>query len=226
MKILEVTNLTKYYGKDKTLVKAVDNVSFYVKRGDFVAIVGPSGGGKSTLMHLLGGLDRPDKGKVIIDGVDIYSLKGDKLTVFRRQNIGFIYQFYNLIPVLTVRENIMLPAVLDGKKIDFDYFNDLVKTLNIENRLNYLPNEISGGQQQRTSIGRALINRPKILFADEPTGNLDSGSKKTVMKLLKYFNEIHGQTIIMVTHDMSLAREAKRIMTFSDGKIRRKRAFK
>ena len=226
MKILEVFNLTKYYGKDKTLVKAVDNVSFYVNKGDFIAIVGPSGGGKSTLMHLLGGLDKPDKGKVIIDGEDIYNLKGDKLTVFRRQNIGFIYQFYNLIPVLTVRENIMLPAVLDGKKLDIDYFNDLVKTLNLENRLNYLPNEISGGQQQRTSIGRALINRPKILFADEPTGNLDSRSKKAVMKLLKYYNEIHGQTIIMVTHDMCLARQAKRIMTFSDGKIRSKRACK
>lgn len=226
MKILEVTNLTKYYGKDKALVKAVDNVSFYVNKGDFIAIVGPSGGGKSTLMHLLGGLDKPDKGKVIINGVDIYNLKGDKLTVFRRQNIGFIYQFYNLIPVLTVRENIMLPAVLDSKTLDIDYFNDLVKTLNLEKRLNYLPNEISGGQQQRTSIGRALINRPKILFADEPTGNLDSRSKKTVMKLLKYYNEVHGQTIIMVTHDMSLAREAKRIMTFSDGKIRGKRAFK
>ena len=226
MKILKVKNLTKYYGSEDSLVKAVDNVSFCVNKGDFVAIVGPSGGGKSTLLHLLGGLDKPDSGSVIIDGVDIYDLKEDKLTIYRRQNIGFIYQFYNLIPVLTVRENIMLPAVLDDRKLDIDYFDDLVKVLKLENRLSYLPNEISGGQQQRTSIGRALINKPKILFADEPTGNLDSKSKKNVMRLLKYFNEVHGQTIIMVTHDMSLARETKRIITFTDGRIRSRRAFK
>ncbi len=219
MEVLNVLNLTKQYGSDDNLVKAVDDVSFKINKGEFVAIVGPSGGGKSTLIHLLGGVDRPDGGKVLIDGEDLYSLKGDNLTVFRRKNIGIIYQFYNLIPVLTVKENIILPAVLDGRQVLDDYLNELVKTLNLNNKLSYLPNEISGGQQQRTAIGRALINHPKLLLADEPTGNLDSKNTKMVMKLLKYYNETYGQTIIMVTHDLKLAKQASRIITFEDGRI-------
>ena len=220
MKILEADNIVKYYGKKDNLVKAVDNVSLKVKEGDFVIIVGPSGGGKSTLLNLLSGLDRPDSGKVYINGEDIYKLKNDKLTKFRRKNIGFVYQFYNLIPVLTVKENIILPSLLENKNYDEKHFESLIKNLKLEDRFNHLPNEISGGQQQRTSIGRALINKPAILFADEPTGNLDSKSKKSIMRLLKLYNEKYNQTIIMVTHDMELAKMVKRIIVFSDGKIK------
>jgi len=227
MKVLEVYNLVKYYGKKDNLVKAVDNVSFKVKEGDFVIILGPSGGGKSTLLNLLSGLDMPDSGKVYINGEDIYKLKSDKLTKFRRKNIGFVYQFYNLIPVLTVKENIILPSLLENKGYDENHFENLIKNLSLQDRLNHLPNEISGGQQQRTSIARALINKPVILFADEPTGNLDSRSKKNIMKLLKLYNEKYRQTIIMVTHDMEIAKLAKRIIVFSDGKIKEeKRACK
>ena len=220
MKILEVSNLAKYYGKNENQVRAVYDVSLKVKEGDFIAIVGPSGSGKSTLLNLLAGLDRPDGGKVYINGEDIYKLSEKKLTKFRRKNIGFVYQFYNLIPVLTVKENIVLPALLENQKYDKKYFNNLIKTLNLKDRLEHLPNEISGGQQQRASIGRALINKPKILFADEPTGNLDTRSKKSVMNLLKYYNKKYNQTIIIVTHDMSIARYANRIIVFKDGKIK------
>lgn len=227
MRILEVNNLIKHYGKKDNLVRAVDNVSFSVDEGDFVAIVGSSGSGKSTLLNLISGLDRADGGKVYIDGEDIYKLKDDKLTKFRRKNIGFVYQFYNLIPVLTIKENIILPALLENRSYDKKYFRKLINTLNLKDRLNHLPNEVSGGQQQRASIGRALINKPKILFADEPTGNLDSNSKRSVMKLLKYYNAKFNQTIIMVTHDMKLAKMAKRIIVFEDGKIKEeKRAGK
>lgn len=227
MRILEVNNLIKHYGKKDNLVRAVDNVSFSVDEGDFVAVVGSSGSGKSTLLNLISGLDRADGGKVYIDGEDIYKLKDDKLTKFRRKNIGFVYQFYNLIPVLTIKENIILPALLENRSYDKKYFRKLINTLNLKDRLNHLPNEVSGGQQQRASIGRALINKPKILFADEPTGNLDSNSKRSVMKLLKYYNAKFNQTIIMVTHDMKLAKMAKRIIVFEDGKIKEeKRAGK
>ena len=220
MEILEANNLTKYYGKKENKTKAVDNVNIKVKEGEFIAIIGPSGSGKSTLLNLLAGLDYPTSGKVYLSGENIYKFKDSKLTKFRRKNIGFVYQFYNLIPVLTVKENIILPALLENKKYDKKHFNNLIKILNLKERLNHLPNEISGGQQQRASIARALINKPKILFADEPTGNLDSKNKKNIMKLLKYYNEKYKQTIIIVTHDMSLAKNAKRIIVFKDGKIK------
>ena len=221
MEILEVCNLSKSYGINESLIKAVDNVSFKVKEGDFIAIVGPSGQGKSTLLHLLSGLDRPNSGKVYIDGVDIYNLKDNKLTKFRRKNLGFIYQFYNLIPVLTVKENIILPALLESGRYDKKLFNKLISVLNLKLRLNHLPNEISGGQQQKASIGRALINKPRILFADEPTGNLDNKSKNNVINMLKYFNIKYNQTIIMVTHDMKIAKTAKKIFVFEEGKVKR-----
>ncbi len=219
MQILKVTNLSKTYGKGSNQIKAVDNVSFTVQSGEFIAITGPSGSGKSTLLHLLGGVDTPSTGQIILDNQNLLALKGDKKTNFVRQNIGFIFQFYNLIPVLTVKENILLPAALAGCKIDSAYLNSLIETLGLKNHLNHLPNELSGGQQQRTAIGRALINNPKIIFADEPTGNLDSRNRRQVINLLKYYNEIHGQTIIMVTHDHDLAQEATRIIHYEDGKI-------
>lgn len=221
MEILEICNLVKHYGENESLVKAVDNVNLKIKEGDFIAIVGSSGQGKSTFLHLVSGLDKPDSGKVYIAGVDIYKLNDNRLTKFRRKNIGFIYQFYNLIPVLTVKENIILPALLENNKYDKKHFDNLISILNLKERLNYLPNELSGGQQQRASIGRALINKPRILFADEPTGNLDVRSKKSVMKLLKYYNQKYNQTIIIVTHDMLMAKEAKKIIYFEDGKIKR-----
>ena len=224
MEILEICNLTKIYDDKETLIKAVDNVSLKVKEGDFIAVVGPSGQGKSTLLHLLSGLDRPNQGKVYINGEDIYKLNEKKLTEFRRKNIGFVYQFYNLIPVLTVKENIILPALLENNRYDKRYFNKLINILNLKERLNHLPNEISGGQQQRAAIGRALINKPKILFLDEPTGNLDSKSKQSVINLLKYYNQKYNQTIIMVTHDMQVAKKAKRIIFFEDGKIKRRKS--
>lgn len=220
MELLKVENLTKHYGKKESLIFATDNVSFNVNQGEFVAIVGQSGSGKSTLLNLLSGLDKPDSGRVYINGEDIYKLKDDELIKYRRKNIGFVYQFYNLIPVLTIKENIILPSLLENKKYDEEYFNNLIKILNLKERINHLPNEVSGGQQQRASIGRALINKPKILFADEPTGNLDSKSKRNVIDLLKQYNQQYNQTIIMVTHDMTLAKKADRIIVFEDGKIK------
>ncbi|MBR3362310.1 MAG: ABC transporter ATP-binding protein [Bacilli bacterium] len=220
MIILETNNLTKYYGKNENKIKAVDNINLKIKQGEFVAIIGPSGSGKSTLLSLLAGLDRPSRGKVYIDSEDIYELKDNKLTKFRLKNIGFVYQFYNLIPVLTIKENIILPSLLEKQNYSKQHFNNLIKTLNLKERLNYLPNEISGGQQQRASIARALINKPKILFADEPTGNLDTKNKTKVMKLLKTYNEKYNQTIIIVTHDMSLAKMTKKIIVLEDGKIK------
>ena len=219
MEILKVENLCKQYGKGENKVTALDNVSFTVNKGEFVAIVGASGSGKSTLLHLIGGVDRPTSGKVFIDGKDIYKFNDDELAIFRRRQVGLIYQFYNLIPILNVKENITLPILLDGKKVDEVYLNELVDTLGLSKRVNHLPNELSGGEQQRVSIGRALMNRPSILLADEPTGNLDSKNSKEIVDLLRLSNKKYKQTIIMITHDQGLALNADRIITIKDGKI-------
>lgn len=219
MEILKVENLTKIYGKDSTRVTALDHVSFKVEKGEFVAIVGASGSGKSTLLHLIGGVDRPTEGKVFIGGKDIYSFDDDKLAIFRRRQVGLIYQFYNLIPILNVKENITLPLDLDNKNVDKKELNELIRLLGLENRTNHLPNELSGGQQQRTSIGRALITRPAIILADEPTGNLDSKSSDEIVELLKKSNKEYKQTIIMITHNLEIAKCADRIIKIEDGKI-------
>ena len=219
MEILKVENLTKVYGKGTTKVVALDNVSFTVEKGEFVAIVGASGSGKSTLLHLIGGVDRPTSGKVFIDGKDIFSFDDDKLAIFRRRQVGLIYQFYNLIPILNVEENIALPLSLDNRKVDRIELNNMLNLLGLANRKNHLPNELSGGQQQRTSIGRALITNPTIILADEPTGNLDSKSSDEIVALLKKSNKELKQTIIMITHNMEIASVADRIIKIEDGKI-------
>ena len=219
MEILKVENLVKQYGKGDTMVKAVDNISFTVEKGEFVAIVGSIGSGKSTLLHIIGGVDRPTSGKVYVDGEDVFKLNENNLAIFRRRQVGLIYQFYNLIPILNVKENITLPILLDGKKVDEVYLNELVDTLGLSKRVNHLPNELSGGEQQRVSIGRALMNRPSILLADEPTGNLDSKNSKEIVDLLRLSNKKYKQTIIMITHDQGLALNADRIITIKDGKI-------
>lgn len=219
MEILKVENLVKTYGKGETKINAVDNVSFTVNKGEFVAIVGASGSGKSTLLHLIGGVDRPTSGKVYIDGKDIYSLNNDNLAIFRRRQIGLIYQFYNLIPILNVEENITLPCDLDGTTVDKQRLQDLLKTLGLENRKTHLPNQLSGGQQQRVSIGRTMINNPSIMLADEPTGNLDSKASEEIISLLKLSNKKFNQTVIIVTHDLEIAKEAERVITIEDGKI-------
>lgn len=219
MEILRVENLTKIYGKGENEVIALNNVSFSVNKGEFVAIVGASGSGKSTLLHLMGGVDRPTSGKVFIDDKDIYSFNDDKLAIFRRRQVGLIYQFYNLIPILNVEENITLPLALDNRKVDPEVLNDLLKRLGLENRRNHLPNQLSGGQQQRTSIGRALITNPSIILADEPTGNLDSKASDEIVEILKRSNKELNQTIIMITHNMEIAKECDRIIKIEDGKI-------
>lgn len=219
MEILKVENLTKIYGKDSTKVVALDHVSFSVEKGEFVAIVGASGSGKSTLLHLIGGVDRPTSGKVFIDGKDIFNFNDDKLAIFRRRQVGLIYQFYNLIPILNVEENITLPLSLDNREIDKEKLNDMLKLLGLQNRRMHLPNELSGGQQQRISIGRALITNPTIILADEPTGNLDSKSSDEIVALLKKSNKELNQTIIMITHNMEIAKVADRIIKIEDGKI-------
>lgn len=219
MEILRVENLVKTYGSGDNEIYAVDHVSFSVEKGEFLAIIGASGSGKSTLLHLLGGVDRPTSGKVFIEGKDIYSMNNDKLAIFRRRQVGLIYQFYNLIPVLNVVENMTLPCDLDGKKIEDSYLQELLKTLGLEKRKEHLPNELSGGQQQRVSIGRALMNRPAILLADEPTGNLDSKASEEIMSLLHLSNQKYNQTVIVITHDLEIAKEADRIITIDDGKI-------
>lgn len=219
MKILEVTNLCKTYGKGDTMVKALDNVSFSVEKGEFVAIIGPSGSGKSTLLHILGGVDVPTSGSVVINQTDISNLDETALAIFRRRQIGLIYQFYNLIPILTVQENLTLPLLLDGRKPDKKQINTLVKRLGLENRLDHLPNQLSGGQQQRVSIGRALVNNPALMLADEPTGNLDSENSKEIISLLRQFNKEFNQTVIIITHDEKIANSADRVITIEDGKI-------
>lgn len=219
MSLLEVKNLTKVYGEKSTLVKALDDVSFNVNEGEFVAIVGSSGSGKSTLLHILGAVDRPTSGSVFVGDVNVFKQKDEDLAVFRRRKVGLIYQFYNLVPILNVRKNMTLPILLDGKKPDEKYLNELILLLGLSKRINHLPNELSGGQQQRVSIGRALMAKPDIIMADEPTGNLDSKASMEIMNLLKLSNEKYNQTIIMITHDMELAKNAGRIITLEDGKI-------
>ena len=219
MEILKVENLNKTYGKGENQVKGVDNISFSVEKGEFVAIIGASGSGKSTLLHLIGGVDRPTSGKVYIDGKDIYTLNDDNLAIFRRRQVGLIYQFYNLIPVLNVSENITLPTKLDGRKVNEAKLNDLLKTLGLEKRRNNLPNQLSGGQQQRVSIGRAMMNEPALMLADEPTGNLDSKASEEIISLLRLSNKKYNQTVIIITHDEKIALEADRIITIDDGRI-------
>ena len=219
MEILKVQNLTKIYGKDMAKVTALDNVSFSVEKGEFVAIVGASGSGKSTLLHIIGGVDRPTSGKVYIDGKDIFGFNDDKLAIFRRRQVGLIYQFYNLIPILNVEENITLPLALDNREVDKQKLDEMIKLLGLENRKTHLPNELSGGQQQKASIGRALITSPTIILADEPTGNLDSKSSDEIVALLKKSNKEFKQTIIMITHNMEIAKCADRIIKIEDGKL-------
>ena len=219
MEILKVENLTKTYGSGENLVHAVDDVSFSVEKGEFVAIVGPSGSGKSTLLHLIGGVDRPTSGKIFVDGNDISKMNDDKLAVFRRRQVGIVYQFYNLIPILTVEENITLPCDLDGRGVDRERLEMILDSFGLRARRKHLPNQLSGGQQQRTSIARALINNPSLVLADEPTGNLDSKSSEEVMSMLKMCNQSYGQTVIMITHNLDIAKQADRIITISDGKI-------
>lgn len=219
MEIVKVENLKKYYGNGSNQVKALDNVSFKIDKGEFIAVIGASGSGKSTLLHLLGGLDRPSDGKVIVQDNDIYNLNDDKLSIFRRRSIGFIFQFFNLVPVLDIEENIALPMLLDGESVDNEYLNEIIKTLGLEERKNNLPSELSGGQQQRVSIARALINKPALILADEPTGNLDSKTSKDVIELLKSTTKKYNQTLVVITHDESIAKQADRVIKISDGKI-------
>lgn len=219
MKILEVKNISKVYGKGDNILKALDNVSFSVNQGEFIAIIGASGSGKSTLLHILGGVDYPTMGKVFIKDKDIYSLNENDLAMFRRREIGLIYQFYNLIPVLNVKENITLPILLDHQKVDIESLDQLIHTLGLQTRLEHLPNQLSGGQQQRVSIARALINQPAIVLADEPTGNLDSKNSQEIISLLKRANKSYNQTIIVITHDPEIAKQASRVITIKDGKI-------
>ena len=221
MEIMRVENLTKVYGKGENEVRALDGVSFSVEKGAFVAVIGPSGSGKSTLLHILGGVDRPTGGKVFMDGKDMYAQNEEQLAIFRRRQVGLIYQFYNLIPVLNVTENITLPVLMDGQKVNQNRLAELMTTLNLTGRENHLPNQLSGGQQQRVSIGRALMNAPAVVLADEPTGNLDSKSSREIVELLKVSNEKYGQTLLVITHDESIALQADRILSIEDGKITR-----
>ena len=221
MEILRVENLTKVYGKGENEVRALDGVSFSVEKGAFVAVIGPSGSGKSTLLHILGGVDRPTGGKVFMDGKDVYAQNEEQLAIFRRRQVGLIYQFYNLIPVLNVTENITLPVLMDGQKVNQNRLAELMTTLNLTGRENHLPNQLSGGQQQRVSIGRALMNAPAVVLADEPTGNLDSKSSREIVEWLKVSNEKYGQTLLVITHDESIALQADRILSIEDGKITR-----
>lgn len=219
MKVLETINLKKYYGKDESLVKALDSVNISIEKGEFVAIVGTSGSGKSTLLHMLGGLDYPTSGMVIVDNKDIFTMKKDNLTIFRRRNIGFVFQNYNLIPILNVYENIVLPIELDGVKVDRKYVDEIIKNLGLESKINYLPSNLSGGQQQRVAIARALATKPSIILADEPTGNLDTKTSQEVLGLIKVMSSKFNQTIVMITHNEEIALLADRIIRIEDGKI-------
>lgn len=221
MELIRIQNLCKIYGKGENAVKALDNVSFSVNKGEFIAIIGPSGSGKSTLLHILGGVDKPTSGKVYMDGVDVYASNDDQLAVFRRRQVGLIYQFYNLIPVLSVKENITLPVLMDGQKINDERLDELIEVLGLKGRENHLPNQLSGGQQQRVSIGRALMNAPAVVLADEPTGNLDSKNSREIVKLLKFSNQKYHQTLIIITHDENVALQADRIIAIEDGRITR-----
>ena len=219
MEILRVEDLTKVYGKGANEVHALDHVSFSVKKGEFTAIIGSTGSGKSTLLHLIGGVDRPTSGKVYVDGTDVYAQNEDALAVFRRRQVGLIYQFYNLIPVLNVRENITLPVLMDGRDVNEERLEELLSVLKLKRRERHLPNQLSGGQQQRVSIGRALMNAPAIVLADEPTGNLDSKNSQEIMQLLRYSNEKYNQTMLVITHDENIALQADRILSLEDGRI-------
>ena len=221
MEILRVEHLTKIYGQGENEVRALDDVSFSVEKGQFVAIIGPSGSGKSTLLHILGGVDRPTSGKVFLEGQDVFAQNEDQLAIFRRRQVGLIYQFYNLIPVLNVTENITLPVLMDGRRVNQERLQELLTTLNLNGREKHLPNQLSGGQQQRVSIGRALMNSPAVVLADEPTGNLDSRNSQEIVELLKLSNKQYGQTLIVITHDENIALQADRIITIEDGKITR-----
>ena len=225
MEILRVENLSKIYGRGETAVKALDNITFSVDKGEFIAIIGPSGSGKSTLLHILGGVDVPTNGRVFIENTNVYALNETNIAIFRRRQIGLIYQFYNLIPVLNVEENIALPLLLDGRKVEKKQFDEIINTLGLEDRLNYLPNQLSGGQQQRVSIGRALINNPALVLADEPTGNLDSKNSADIIELLKLSNKKYNQTLIIVTHDERIAMQADRIISIEDGCIAKDEVF-
>ena len=219
MEILKIENITKKYANGDKELYALDDVSFTVNQGEFIAIVGPSGSGKSTLLHMIGGIDKPTKGKIYINGTDISSLKPDKMTIFRRRNIGIVNQFYNLIPTLNAEDNIILPVLLDGKTVDKEKLNEIIKLLKIEDRRKAMPSQLSGGEQQRVSIGRALMNNPSIILADEPTGNLDSMASKEIVEIFKYYNKAYKQTLIIVTHDEKIALQADRIIKLKDGKI-------
>ena len=221
MELLKIENLTKVYGDGENQVRALDGVSFSVEKGEFLAIIGPSGSGKSTLLHILGGVDRPTSGTVWLDGQDVYAQSEDQLAIFRRRQVGLIYQFYNLIPVLNVVENITLPVLMDGRKVNVDRLNELLETLGLNARKNNLPNQLSGGQQQRVSIGRALMNAPAVVLADEPTGNLDTKNSQEIVELLRSSNLKYHQTLIVITHDESIALQADRILAIEDGHITR-----
>ena len=226
MELLRVEHLTRHYGEGAARVVALDDVSFSVQKGEFVAIMGPSGSGKSTLLHLLGGVDRPTAGRVLVQGTDLYAMDETALAIFRRRQIGLVYQFYNLIPVLNVKENLTLPLLLDGRRVDKAYLDRLTGTLGLTDRLTHLPGQLSGGQQQRVSIGRALIANPALMLADEPTGNLDSRNSAEIMALLRHFHEEKGQTLLVITHDERIARQADRLITIEDGRITRDEAVR
>lgn len=221
MNILEIEHLSKVYGKGENAVKALDDISFSVQKGEFVAVIGPSGSGKSTLLHILGGVDKPTSGKVYMDGADVYAQNEEQLAIFRRRQVGLIYQFYNLIPVLNVEENITLPLLLDGQKVNKAHLKELIEMLGLAGREKHLPNQLSGGQQQRVSIGRALMNAPAVVLADEPTGNLDSENSQEILRLLRQSNRKYGQTLIMITHDEDIALQADRIIAIHDGRIQK-----